>query len=303
MDDELGIDERNSGDETTDAEEDLIATQTEKNIYLQIDSKFGTLDRDDFKKKMCLELDAQNLKDIRLSLHDLAKLEKSNYPVARIVERTVRCDSAPLDERLAEDIFILYHFLAGDNNLSELKSLASRHKQRTGMHDSSICASRVSKRKETNKQSQRLESEQEQVMQKSECNSISTLLNDKDDTTATVDNLYKIIDLKHFIQDSIQQMKDDIRNELKTELDKMRKELHARDVNYTRLQSDLERYKEEEKKLSKDNLALRMSLKEKNNQLEDVKGNQLFLQKLLEDKKNIIRIKIMLLRNARHRLK
>ncbi|KAL3887031.1 hypothetical protein ACJMK2_026987 [Sinanodonta woodiana] len=80
-------------------------------------------------------------------------------------------------------------------------------------------------------------------------------------------------------------MKDDIRNELKAELDKMRKELHTRDVNYTRLQSDLERYKDEEKKLSKDNLTLRMSLKEKNNQLEDVKGHQLFLQKLLEDRK------------------
>ncbi|KAL3837294.1 hypothetical protein ACJMK2_022661 [Sinanodonta woodiana] len=106
---------------------------------------------------MCFELDAQNLKDIRLSLHDLAKLEKSNYPVARIVERTVRCDSAPLKERLAEDIFILYHCLAGDN-LSELKCLASRHKQRTSMFDSSICASRVSKRKEPNTQSQRLES-------------------------------------------------------------------------------------------------------------------------------------------------
>ncbi|KAL3859856.1 hypothetical protein ACJMK2_010045 [Sinanodonta woodiana] len=112
MDDELGIDKRNSGDEKSDFEDDLIATQTKKNIYLQIDSKFGTLDRDDFKKKMCLELDAQNLKDTRLSLHDLAKLEKNNYPVARIVERTVTCDSAPLEERLAEDIFILYHFLA-----------------------------------------------------------------------------------------------------------------------------------------------------------------------------------------------
>ncbi|KAL3881323.1 hypothetical protein ACJMK2_027775 [Sinanodonta woodiana] len=153
MDDELGIDERNSGDEKSDFEEDLIATQTEKNIYLQIDSKFGTLDRNDFKK-MYLELDEQNLKDIRLSLHDLAKLEKSNYHVASIVERTVRC--APLEERLAENIFILYHFLAGENNLSELKGLASRHKQRTGMHDSSICASRVSKRKEPNKQSQRV---------------------------------------------------------------------------------------------------------------------------------------------------
>ncbi|KAL3863550.1 hypothetical protein ACJMK2_005301 [Sinanodonta woodiana] len=87
-------------------------------------------------------------------------------------------------------------------------------------------------------------------MQNSECNSISTLLNDKDDITATVENvenLYKILDLKHFIQDSIQQMKDDIRNELKAELDKMGKELHARNVNYTRLQSDLEKYKEEEK--------------------------------------------------------
>ncbi|KAL3837295.1 hypothetical protein ACJMK2_022662 [Sinanodonta woodiana] len=84
-------------------------------------------------------------------------------------------------------------------------------------------------------------------MQNSECNSISTLLKDKDDTTTTVDNLYNKIDLKHFIQDCIQQMKDDIRNELKVELDKMRKELHARDVNYNRLQSDLERYKEEEK--------------------------------------------------------
>ncbi|KAL3855007.1 hypothetical protein ACJMK2_014239, partial [Sinanodonta woodiana] len=81
MDDEIGIDERNSVDENSDFEEDLIATQTEKNIYLHIDSKFGTLDRDAFIKKMCLELDAQNLKDIGLSLHDLAKLEKNNYPV------------------------------------------------------------------------------------------------------------------------------------------------------------------------------------------------------------------------------
>ncbi|KAL3858089.1 hypothetical protein ACJMK2_012703 [Sinanodonta woodiana] len=135
------------------------------------------------------------------------------------------------------------------------------------MHDSSTCASRVSKRKEPNKQSQRSESEQEQVMQNSESISISTLLNDKDDSSVTIENLYKIIDLKHFIQSSIQQMKDDIRNELKAEFDKMRKELHTRDVSNTRLHSDLERYKEEEKKLSKYNLALRMSLKEKNNQL------------------------------------
>ena len=47
---------------------------------------------------------------------------------------------------------------------------------------------------------------------------------------------------------------------------------------------DLEKYKEEEKKLSKDNLALRISLKEKNNQLEDVKGHQLFLHQLLGDR-------------------
>ncbi|KAL3879496.1 hypothetical protein ACJMK2_031792 [Sinanodonta woodiana] len=234
---------------------------------------------------MCLELDAQNLKDIRLSLHDLAKLENNNYPVARIVERTVRCDRSPLEERLAEDIFILYHLLAGYNNLSELECHASRQKQRTGMHASSICASRVSKRKEPNKQSQRSESEQEQVMQNSECNSISTLLNDKDDNSKTIENSYKIIDIKHFIQESIQQMKEDIRNELKAELDKMLKELHTRDVNYTRLQSDLERYKEEEKKLSKDNLAyLRISLKDKYNQLEDVKGHQLFLHQLLGDR-------------------
>ncbi|KAL3831929.1 hypothetical protein ACJMK2_023619 [Sinanodonta woodiana] len=61
----------------------------------------------------------------------------------------------------------------------------------------------------------------------------------------------------------------------------MRKELHTRDVNYTRLQLYLERYKEEENKLSKDNLALRISLREKNNQLEGIEGHQLFLHQLL----------------------
>ncbi|KAL3889057.1 hypothetical protein ACJMK2_001414 [Sinanodonta woodiana] len=79
-------------------------------------------------------------------------------------------------------------------------------------------------------------------------------------------------------------MKDDIRNELKAELDKMRKQLHTRDVNTTRLQSDIERYKEEKKKLSKDNLALIIPLKEKNNQLEDIKGHQLVLHQLLGDR-------------------
>ena len=60
MEDELEIDAQYSGDEKPDLEEDLIAILTGKNIYIQIHSKFETLARDDFKKMMCLELDAQN---------------------------------------------------------------------------------------------------------------------------------------------------------------------------------------------------------------------------------------------------
>ncbi|KAL3874502.1 hypothetical protein ACJMK2_037511 [Sinanodonta woodiana] len=76
-------------------------------------------------------------------------------------------------------------------------------------------------------------------------------------------------------------MKDDIRNELEAELEKVRTELHNRDVNSTRIQLELERCKEEEKELPKDYLALRIPPSERNNQLECIKGHQMLLHQLL----------------------
>lgn len=103
-------------------------------LYL-IKSSFGQLDRKTFKQELTNLTDVEDLKPIRNSLFDLIRKQEKTYSESKLVERTQRENGQSLGEKLADDIFIIYQYLEGANNVTELRQCISRSKQKTVTSD------------------------------------------------------------------------------------------------------------------------------------------------------------------------
>ncbi|KAL3856418.1 hypothetical protein ACJMK2_011182 [Sinanodonta woodiana] len=93
--------------QTSQAEHDSDIDEINEGIYMQIKTKFGTLNRSTFKKRLKTALDVKSLRDSRQALFDLAKKKRYDCPDGRLVERLPRTNSAPVEDKLSEDIYIV----------------------------------------------------------------------------------------------------------------------------------------------------------------------------------------------------
>lgn len=112
--------------QTPQAEQGPDVEEINEGIYEQIRAKFGTLNKSAFKRKMKSTLDVKALKDTRQALFDLAKRKRYDCPDGRLVERLPRSNSAPVADKLSEDIYTIYHFIEGEDNYSDMKACISK---------------------------------------------------------------------------------------------------------------------------------------------------------------------------------
>ena len=100
-------------------------------MYYLIKTSFGQLDRKTFKLDLVKHTDTNDLRPIRNSLFDLVKKQEPPFSETKLVERTQRDNGQPIGEKLADDIFVIFQYLEGANNVSELKQCISKSTRRT----------------------------------------------------------------------------------------------------------------------------------------------------------------------------
>jgi Skp family chaperone for outer membrane proteins len=100
--------------------------------YRIIQSKFGQLDRTNFKRELLQNTEAEDLKPIRNSLFELTRQNGDCLlRESRLVERTNREHGASIEVKLSDDIYLLFHYLEGTYTIADLKPLLSRSRRNT----------------------------------------------------------------------------------------------------------------------------------------------------------------------------
>ncbi|VDI79118.1 Hypothetical predicted protein [Mytilus galloprovincialis] len=107
----------------------------DQDMFNLIKSSFGQLDRKTFKHDLLKHTDTDDLRPIRNSLFDLIRNREQTYSDTKLVERTQRDNGQPLGEKLADDIYVIYQYLEGANNASELRQCVSKSKRTTTVSD------------------------------------------------------------------------------------------------------------------------------------------------------------------------
>lgn len=221
----------------------------DNDMYYLIKSSFGQLDRKSFKAYLLESTDTPDLRPIRKSLFDLIKKQDTNLIDTRLIERTQKDNSLPVGERLADDIFILFQYLEGSGNITELKQ----------------CFSRSSKRKTTTADDPN-ESQIYEIVQK-----LTKKANCKTSENGVM--IAMILELKQMLCDNIKPLHDKIdklTDSFKRELKSLKTELKAREIEVQNLNGQLS---ESRGKVTK----LQSELKLKTHQLkvdEDLKESQ-----------------------------
>lgn len=101
-------------------------------MYRIIQSKFGQLDRTNFKRELLQNTEAEDLKPIRNSLFELTRQNGDCLlRESRLVERTNREHGASIEVKLSDDIYMLFHYLEGTYTIADLKPLLSRSRRNT----------------------------------------------------------------------------------------------------------------------------------------------------------------------------
>lgn len=114
-----------------DSQPEITDSQfNDDDMYHLIKTSFGQLDRKTFKLDLMKHTDTNDLRPIRTSLFDLVKKQQSSLNDTKLVERTQRDNGQPISDKLADDIYILFQYLEGANNVSELKQCISKSKRR-----------------------------------------------------------------------------------------------------------------------------------------------------------------------------
>ena len=85
--------------------ESLIATQTEKDIFLELSEKYGGLPKDQFREEFVSEFPHKEIVAVRQSLYDLALQTNPDTPVGKLAIRKDRIGGAPADDKMAEEFF------------------------------------------------------------------------------------------------------------------------------------------------------------------------------------------------------
>ena len=107
----------------------------DEDMYNLIKTEFGQLDRKTFKTSLLQYTDSNDLKPIRTSLFDLVRKSDNSLSEAKLIERTNRDNGQPPGEKLADDIYVIYQYIEGGNNFSDLKQCLSRSRKTTVASD------------------------------------------------------------------------------------------------------------------------------------------------------------------------
>ncbi|CAH1788551.1 unnamed protein product, partial [Owenia fusiformis] len=105
-----------------------IATQTENDIINEIKELCSGADKALFIKRLCDHQDVDGLVHSRDALFDYARINRSNAMppgalIRRLPSRKNKQTSTSVKEKLACDIYHLFHFINGASNLSDIKTL------------------------------------------------------------------------------------------------------------------------------------------------------------------------------------
>lgn len=188
-----------------------------------IKTSFGQLDRKSFKESLLDVTDIEDLRPIRNSLFDLLKIRENAYSDSKLIERAQRENGQSVGEKLTDDIFIIFQYLEGANNATELRQCISKSRRNTVASDENDYALSEIFTKLTNKTNNKKTTENSLVV--SMLLDIKSLINDTmKPISDNVEKLTKhfereILDLKHTMKEkdmTINSLKQQvIDNELK----------------------------------------------------------------------------------------
>jgi len=116
-------------EESVDTDTDMITSQgsvtsINNDIYNVIKEKFEHLDRQSFKSALLENLHAQDMRPVRASLYEIIK--RDNDINGRPIERTAREKGPSVEEKTADDIYVMFNFIEGNGTFTELKNCLSR---------------------------------------------------------------------------------------------------------------------------------------------------------------------------------
>ncbi|KAL3870928.1 hypothetical protein ACJMK2_038956 [Sinanodonta woodiana] len=246
--------ETNVIQDTQDSDSDIpCASQLERCILAEIRDKYGKLDKQLFKRELSNNLDITSLRHIRSSLHDIGRLSHTGYPSGRLVERTSRSDSAPVKEKIADDIYTIFHFLEGDGNTSEVKACMSRYgKRRPSRIDSVSCLKNLQETSQAIDQSNDIDQSRGNTSIEDYGNNSQP---ERVESSIPILQYETFIDLKQFVKDELNAISANITEELK----RMRKDnvrlgeiIQSKDDTIKRLESCIDKSRESELRLESD---------------------------------------------------
>lgn len=114
-------------------ESDCVKTENDidNSMYHSVQDKFGQYDKRSFRETIVNTLDINDLRSVRKSLFDILKKNnpKDDIPDGKLIERAQRENSPPADEKLADDIYVLFHYLEGDGKINDVKACISKSKR------------------------------------------------------------------------------------------------------------------------------------------------------------------------------
>ena len=124
------MDESTPGD-TDDEDSHIQPGQSEMDVQQQIQQRYGTLPRSSFVGKLTEELTSDEISDIRRDLYDLALERIPDTPSGTLMVRkdTQNSGGKPAVDKLADDVYILYHFHQGDKGMDISKLLTERSRR------------------------------------------------------------------------------------------------------------------------------------------------------------------------------
>jgi len=124
------MDDNDHSDESND--ESQFGTQEETDILTNIRDKYGHLGKDYFRNELVNQFCENDLASFRQGLYNMSVKTVENTPIATLVTRkdTQQSGGQPLDEKLAEDIYNLFHYIQGDSSVDIYKLFPEREKSR-----------------------------------------------------------------------------------------------------------------------------------------------------------------------------
>lgn len=229
----------------------------DQDMFTLIKSGFGQLDRKSFKPYLLQHTDVNDLRPIRNSLFDLIRKQDQTYNEAKLVERTQRENGHSLGEKLADDIFIIFQYIEGANNVSELKQCISRSRRTTVVTD-----------------------ENDAVMADI-FNRLSNRTNNKPTYSAIL--LSMLMDIKQIITDTMKPISDNVEKLAKNftnEISVLRNKLKEKDLKIENLQIEIQENQMRISRLQSEAKLHSQQLKELDNELQEKEQQKQYTDKI-----------------------